>query len=232
MCDYETHVAIDLDCSAVRDDNELQQVFRSNIPFTKFRKLTILGDVPNLQRVHITTLDRVTFQNVSFSSFEIGYTDLTTITTDAFYDSMSELEEMSITDSFIKYFPFNMLVNCPNLKTLHVDHNELIHMSPIVSANLLYLDVSYNPSLTYEDNAFYEAPTLEYLHLNDIGLTHVAADTFYNQVNLKFLDLDHNNLGVLMKDALRFTNTPPHIEQVKLDGNQIHMVEPLAIAGQ
>lgn len=225
----ESELHINLDCSDVSDDEELRQVFEADFPFTRFRNFTIEGSGPE-ERVPITELDKSTFNDISFTNIYITYTNLSVIAADTFDNSLSILESVTVTDSFLTLFPFDMLIDCPRLTELRVSNNNITHMSNIHSDSLTYLQVSNNPHLRFQDETFYSAPNLEYLFLNSIGLPHVASYTFSEQMNLKYLDLSHNNLEVLYEASLAFNTTS--IMEIKLEGNQIHTVQEDAVSGE
>ncbi|XP_071524585.1 oplophorus-luciferin 2-monooxygenase non-catalytic subunit-like [Panulirus ornatus] len=224
----ESNLHIDLDCSNVADDYQLQKVFQADFPFHVFRYLIIVKKTTE-KRVPITLLDETTFSNISFSNIRISHTKLRDIAPNTFNNSLTRLETLLVTDSFLTTFPFDILIDCPLLTDLRVFKNNITHMSNIRSNSLTYLQVSQNPYLRFEDQAFYNAPSLEYLLLNDIGLPHVAANSFSKQLHMKYLDLSHNRIEVLYTDALALRYSP--IEQIKLDGNRIRTVQKGAISG-
>ncbi|XP_071524584.1 oplophorus-luciferin 2-monooxygenase non-catalytic subunit-like [Panulirus ornatus] len=224
----ERNAHIDLDCSGVTDDDELQNSLQAYFPFHRFRNFTIKGNGPD-ELVPVTKLDKSMLGVLSFMMVEIVYTNITDIAADTFENSLSRLESLTITDNFISLFPFDMLIDCPHLSKLFLENNNIIHMSNIYSDSLNSLQVSYNPGLLFETQVFYGAPNLEYLYLDNIELAHVAADTFIMQTNLKYLDLSHNNIEVLYEDSLAFNNTG--VKEIKLEGNSIHTVEQDAISG-
>nr|XP_045581282.1 oplophorus-luciferin 2-monooxygenase non-catalytic subunit-like [Procambarus clarkii] len=222
----ETDIHIDMDCSAVQSDTQLYEAFR-NDPFETYRRLTIVKNTTEA-RVPITRLTVDTFANVTFSYIRISHTTLNDITSDAFLNSYARLETVIVTDGYLTTFPFDMLADCPKLTDLRVFRNKITHMADIHSDSLTYLQASYNPNMKFGDAAFEDAPALEYLILNDIGLDHVAEDTFINQKALKYLDLGHNLIHTLYSGAFTFYET---LDQLKLESNRIGSVQDNAISG-
>nr|XP_053629481.1 oplophorus-luciferin 2-monooxygenase non-catalytic subunit-like [Cherax quadricarinatus] len=223
----EQDIHIDMDCSEIQDNDQLQRIFHSSIPFDTYRDFIIMKNTTE-ERVQISYLTKETFANVSFSSIFISHTTLDYISSDAFENSYSRLETVIITDSFLTTFPFDMLSSCPVLTDIRLFRNSINHMADIHSDSLKYLHMSYNPNLQYSDEAFIDAPALEYLILNDIDLKHVARNAFTDLPPLKYLDLSHNLLQTLYERSLTFDKT---LDQLKLDSNQINIVQADSISG-
>lgn len=216
-----------LDCSAVTSDTQLQSVFKAYFPFEIYGSLSIIAK-PSASRIPINFLSEDIFQNVTFANITISHTALTFIHPNVFDKSASRLENLFITDSFISVFPFDVVDKAPILKDIRVFRNEIIHLPEMTSANLTYLHIGYNPGLQFGDHAFEALPNLEYLVANDIALTHVAANAFYENKKLKYLDLSHNLIETLYTNSLKFQSP---IEEIKLNSNNIHTVEMDAISG-
>ncbi|KAG7162026.1 oplophorus-luciferin 2-monooxygenase non-catalytic subunit-like [Homarus americanus] len=218
---------IDMDCSNVQSSQQLRDAFHATIPFPTFRNL-IIEKKTNETPIPITNIDKDTFNNIQFSYIRISHTTLQDIAPDTFEYSHDILETLIVTDSNLDSFPFDILIDCPKLTDLRVFRNKIFHMSDIRSTSLLYLQVSHNPGITYGDEAFFQAPNLQYLLLNDIKLAHVAPDTFSKQSKLKYLDLSHNGITTLYAGSLAFYGT---VDQIKLNNNRIQKVQVNAFSG-
>ncbi|XP_063861441.1 oplophorus-luciferin 2-monooxygenase non-catalytic subunit-like [Scylla paramamosain] len=218
---------LSLDCSKVTNEAQLQTVFKAYFPFENFTLLTIVAK-PSEPRIDIKSLSADIFQNVTFANIRISHTNLGFIHPTVFDKCAPHLETLAVTDSFITIFPFEVVDIAPLLTDLRVFRNNIIHVPEMTSDSLNYLHIAYNPGIQFGDHAFEALPNLEYLVANDIDLTHVAANAFYKNKNLKYLDLSHNSIETLYKDSLKFQSP---IEEIKLNSNDIHTVEVGAISG-
>uniref|UniRef100_A0A0P4W1T0 LRRCT domain-containing protein n=1 Tax=Scylla olivacea TaxID=85551 RepID=A0A0P4W1T0_SCYOL len=216
-----------LDCSAVTNDTQLESVFKEDFPFENFTLLTIVAK-PGNPRIPIISLHSDVFQNVTFANIRISHTTLSFINPSVFDKCAPHLKTLAVTDSFLTLFPFEVVDIAPLLTDLRVFRNNIIHVPEMTSDSLTYLHIAYNPGIQFGDHAFEALPNLEYLVANDIDLKHVAANAFYENKNLKYLDLSHNSIEKLYKDSLRFRSP---IEEIKLNSNNIHTVEVDAISG-
>lgn len=218
---------LNLDCSNVIDDTQLQTVFKANFPFYNFTQLTIAANSGD-PRINIVNLIENTFQNISFSSIRISHTALTSIYPTVFDKSAPRLESLVVTDNFLTIFPFDVVDYAPFLTYLTVYRNNIIHMPEISSTSLTYLEIAYNPGLQYTDYALYNLPNLEYFLASEIELSHVGEDAFLYNTKLKHVDLSYNKLETLYAGSLNFASP---IEELILSNNTIRTVEAGAIDG-
>lgn len=219
-----------MDCSFVTSDTELENAFKTDFPFHEFSRLTIVAKTTE-PYIPITKLSRELLNNVTFSSFRISHTTLKTIAPDTFTDSLEKLESIIITDSKLDSFPFDILIDTPKLTDLRLFRNNIQHMSNINSNSLEYLHLSYNSGLQYGDQAFWGAPNLKWLILNDLDLVYVAGDAFIYLQQLEYLDLSFNKLQKLYNNSLHF-HPSTNLKQLKLEGNQISHVETDSFQGE
>lgn len=217
-----------MDCSEVQNDEQLSAAFRANFPFTDLNQFTMIKSLSE-DKIGVTKLSADTFGNVTFTSFAISHTTLTSVDDLAFSKSFAIMEFLVISYSELTSFPFDILKNCPKLKDLRVFNNQIKHMSNIHSESLEYLQVSHNPDLHFNDDTFQTAPNLKYLLLNKVDLQYIAPDTFAAQEKLEYLDLSMNKITSLVPDSLRFTS--PVIGEIKLQNNHIETVEKGFISG-
>ncbi|XP_050731150.1 oplophorus-luciferin 2-monooxygenase non-catalytic subunit-like [Eriocheir sinensis] len=220
-------VDLQLDCSKVADNTQLEQVFQADFPFKNFSLLTIIAN-PEDPRIGIVTLDENTFQDITFANIHISHTNLEFIYPTAFDKSAPMLETLIVTDSFLQLFPFDLVDYAPFLTDLRVFRNNLIHMPEMSSDTLTYLEVAYNPGLQYGDHALRNLPNLEYFVANDIELAHVGENAFYANTKLVYVDLSYNKLETLYAGSLKFQSP---IQTIRLNNNNIHTVEVGAIEG-
>ncbi|KAK7067279.1 hypothetical protein SK128_002643 [Halocaridina rubra] len=214
---------LDLDCSEVKSDQELQNVFMADFPFTQIRNFTILKP-PSEGRVPISILNEGIFGSLRFQHIIISHTNLTFIQGDPFVNSSNVLETLAITDNHIVVFPFSEISKYTNLTDLRLFDNKLERLSNLESESLQYLQVSNNPTLLYGDEVFYDVPNLRYLGMAGINITNVAKNTFRFLHQLEILDLSRNNIQTLRNGSLWFESKDLNI--IALDFNDINDMEP------
>ncbi|KAK4291451.1 hypothetical protein Pmani_035725 [Petrolisthes manimaculis] len=220
---------LNMDCSAVTSDAELENAFQQEFPFHDFDSFTLLAKTSE-PRIPITKLTKELFNSVTFTNFTISHTNLKTIAPDTFTLSLQRIHTIVITDSFLDTFPFDILVDTPHLKDLRLFRNQITHMSNLNSNSLEYLHVSYNRGLGYGDQVFWGVPNLKWLVLNDLDQVYVAADSFIYLQQLEYLDLSFNKLHTLYNKSLHF-HPSATVQQIKLEGNEIDNVEVDAFKG-
>ncbi|XP_050731152.1 oplophorus-luciferin 2-monooxygenase non-catalytic subunit-like [Eriocheir sinensis] len=223
----QVDLELNLDCSRVADDTQLEQVFQADFPFNNFSMLTIIAN-PEDPRINIVTLGADTFQDVTFANIHISHTNLEFIYPTAFDKSAPRLETLIVTDSFLQLFPFDLVDYAPLLTDLRVFRNNLIHMPEMSSDTLTFLEVAYNPGLQYGDHALKSLANLEYFVANDIELDHVGENAFFENTKLVYVDLSYNKLETLYAGSLKFQSP---IQTIRLNNNNIHTVEVGAIEG-
>lgn len=217
---------INIDCSAISDEEELRKVFQADFPFIDLDELVIKGDK---YRIGIFNFDENIFGSKSFKKITVFNTYLETIDSLTFANSFPVVKAMNFGNNRLHFFPFEILKDSVHLDTLILSNNLFEHMSDLNSNSLLKLDVSNNPGLRYEDQAFQTAPNLQVIDLSNTSLGHVTPLTFSYQTQLNDLDLSSNSIDYLYKDALKFLSTIN--VRINLDNNRIATVEPQAIYG-
>lgn len=222
-----TTADINMDCSNVLTETELSRIFGADFIFPDLNELVIQGTATD--PVPIKTLEADTFGIVSFKHVTISNTELNHVDLLAFANSFPTIETMDFSNNQLDFFPFEILVDCKKLTTLHVENNVLVHVSLLHSESLLFFDASGNRELKYEDEVFQNAPMLQDINLSNTNLGHIAPLTFAYQQNLKTLNLEGNSIDYLYLDALKFLSNSP--VTINLDRNKIGTVEAGAITG-
>ncbi|XP_038211120.1 protein artichoke-like [Zerene cesonia] len=176
---------------------------------------------------------------------DLSYNSIRNISTGAF-QYMTNLKELYLDHNEIAVLGDDIFVNLKSLNRLHLQFNNIstLSMSLINLASLEYLDLSnnnilkvngfelnrlqnlininmsYNRLESIESNCFSQA-----LNLNSVDLSNnkIRSDLeyvmFLNNVNLRYLDLENNNITKMQDDVFKHTI----LSYVNLKGNNINI---------
>ena len=226
----EGRLHVNLDCSEVTSNYVLESVFQEgNFLYTKFSKLTIN---PPVRHPALTALNPTVFGDVSFEHILINHTYIRTINEEAFAPSHDTLLHLILSNNMINAFPFETLSVFAHLRFLNLANNKLLYLPNIESNSLYQVDLSGNTGgLTFTSDTFKNAPSLEEIDLNNMGLTSFPPNVFSNLNSLRIIDLSKNNLkGVFGEDVIRVPLDS--VEDLRLNGNAITDIHPTAITGK
>ncbi|XP_050688320.1 oplophorus-luciferin 2-monooxygenase non-catalytic subunit-like [Eriocheir sinensis] len=189
-----------MDCSGVKDEPELAQVFAIDLPSTNFYELLISHDPVNpdyqLQSLKATTLGEATFERVAISG-----TQIVTIAGYALDKSKSTLKVLSLDGNRINSFPFEALPRYTKLTRLLLANNNLEILPQIISETLESLDVQGN-TMVVESKAFERSPSLLSIDLSRTGQQSLQPGLFTPLANLQELDLSDNEITELEEAAI------------------------------
>ncbi|CAG0891423.1 unnamed protein product [Darwinula stevensoni] len=176
----------------------------------------------------VTELPKGVFGNVTFQKISISSTDLATVDPSALLSSKDRLEEVSIFSSALKDFPFHILPQLTQLKTLDLSSNMLNAVPAFDSPSLEMLDISDNGIETLKPG--WSIPNLVTLSIRYNPITALPAGLVEGMKNLADFDASDCQLGpILKKGSLTFRSEV--LSKVFLGGNEIVNLEPGAITG-
>ena len=92
----------------------------------------------------VDDLPKGVFGNVSFDNIYIQYTSLVAVDPSALLSSMDRLDQLTISQSSLTDFPFNVLAQMSRLKTLDLAQNVLVSVPAFESLVLENLRLSNN----------------------------------------------------------------------------------------
>lgn len=159
--------SLDMDCSEVIDETQLEEVFMANFPNSSFRMLTIY------QNKNLKVLRDGAFGNISFEEIRISDGVLTEVQEEALSGSASRALTLVFNMNNITTFPFTTLINFPRLLSLDLRANNLQGFPLIISGSLQVLYLSLNPLGDLPVDAFGGTPSLTDLHLPNTELEQI-----------------------------------------------------------
>ncbi|CAG9563755.1 unnamed protein product [Danaus chrysippus] len=169
---------------------------------------------------------------------------------------LSMLEELVIVNNMVEKLSLKELVFMSSLTTLNMSRNlistiESVDFQIEASSGLRTIDLSYNQLETVPDNCFLKFPRLLYLDLSHNSIKKIELLTFegmrnietlllsYNEIksvglnfvrfiNLKMLELDHNELTSLSEGSLK---NLLNLEHLNLSSNQLNTIQEDSFRG-
>lgn len=213
---------LDIDCSAVLDEDELAAVFQANFPSTSFRRLVINSN-PNLKLLRNGDLGEASFQEIWITQ---GV--LEAIEEGALSGSSSTLLHLVFNYNNISTFPFADLESFTELISLDLRSNNIEGFPTLSSATLKTLYLSKNPLGILPDDAFFGTPALEDIHLSSTKISVVNSGTFAELEHLTVLGLGNNLITYLEEEAIQCS---PSVGLIDLGYNALRSVQANAFPG-
>lgn len=217
VCSFDG-ASLDLDCSSVKDLDDLARVFQAEFPFPSFTSLAI-ADNPRL----VGELPGGIFGPVTFQNITLVRTNLSAISDTALASSASRLQLLDLGSNALASFPFATLGSYFLLQHLDLKRNKLGRISDLESSSLEYLKLDSNPLLELTAETFANARYLRALYLNDASLKEVPVGLFDGLSHLQELYLMGNQIQTLSSGAFNLNSKSLII--VALAGNAISQVE-------
>lgn len=138
VCTVDVQHNMDIDCSQVESEDQLAQVFSSNIPFPKFNKLVIEGNP------HLTVLRNGDLGPASFQIIEMTSGVLEEVQDGALSMSYSTATRIDLQVNRLSKFPFHEIPSFTALTTLWLNLNSLSEFPLITSDSLTDIGLSVN----------------------------------------------------------------------------------------
>lgn len=220
VCSFDG-ASLDLDCSSVKDLDDLARVFQADFPFPSFTSLAI-ADNPHL----VGELPGGIFGPVTFQNITLLRTNLSAVSDKAFASSASRLQLLDLGSNALTSFPFETLGDYFLLQHLDLKRNRLGRILELESSSLEYLKLDSNPLLELTATTFANARYLRALYLNDVSLKGVPVGLFDSLNHLQELYLMGNQIQTLSSGTFNLNSKSLII--VALAGNAISQVEPNA----
>ncbi|XP_071532319.1 oplophorus-luciferin 2-monooxygenase non-catalytic subunit-like [Panulirus ornatus] len=227
-CTADEYKNMRIDCSQVRNNNELARVFNVTFPFEHFLELKIDHD-PSDQNNDLSALNPGVFHALTFERVIIKGTRLTVVEENAFSKSHDTLKYMNLANNRLEKFPFETIVSYTRLDSLVLDDNNLKVLPVLESESLQVLSVSGNTGLIFEDIVFFSALSLTRINMARIGLRILSPDIFSKLNYSMIINLEQNNLHEL--DVFAFNPPTKSLLQVLLNQNKISKVRHDFITG-
>ncbi|XP_047496122.1 oplophorus-luciferin 2-monooxygenase non-catalytic subunit-like [Penaeus chinensis] len=224
-CEADENLNLNLNCSHVVDDYELQRVFTAMFPFDDYQSFTIIQDRADMN--DIRNLESGIFGDITFEHVNIMGTKIQTINENVFLKSHERLKHLELSGNLISKFPFETLPSFLKLETFSIDDNMINLLPNLESDSLKFFSINDNVNLEFEIDLFTRLPELQSISMKNISLLSLSPGMFSSQKNLTTLRLDDNLLMELKENAVVPLN--PRLEELSFAGNRITEVTHDAI---
>ncbi|CAL4163146.1 unnamed protein product [Meganyctiphanes norvegica] len=197
VCTYDiVSSAMDLNCSAVENEEELKQIFKADFPVKKFKQFLIHYNF------NIKVLEAGIFNGISFEMIDIYTTDLEVVELHALNSCYETATEINLYGNKITSFPFD----------------EVSQFS-----KLGHFDISCNYLSVIPADAFHGLTALEYIDIstNDADIV----GTFQDLPNLRDIWLGDLNITTTIPAQFIKTGSS-QLSNIRLNYNDIVSVEP------
>lgn len=213
-CTFDDQLGVmDMNCSAVLDEEQLRQVFLASVPDKQFRALIITNNP------HIRFLENGVFSDFTFQRIDIMDGVLEVIEEAALTGSASTVFEMNFHRNNIKDFPFLSLREFSALENLNLHYNKIKEIPLFESWSLKEFYIFGNPLAHFPADSLAGLPNLKTFGASECDIPEIYPGVFDHQVSLRNVYLQENRLTTIPSGAFRTTgNTIFHIV---LDDNLI-----------
>ena len=152
---------VDLDCSMVKDSDQLGNIFQANFPVKQFSQLVISNNQ------HIKELPEGVFNDVAFETISIQRTSLSHVDEGTFKGSKDVLKSLKIVQSKLTDdgFPFSSLKSYKALEVFHLSFAKLTKFPKISSDSLARVNFLSNKIHEVATDSFDDLP-----HLIEVGI--------------------------------------------------------------
>lgn len=229
-CTAQQDLTLIMDCSAVRNDEELVSAFdHDQFPLTYFQEFKIIQD-PDNPSYKLNTIAQGTLGETTYQIVNIHGTKVQRVEDGAFDMSHTTLQLLDLSSNKLQIFPFESLGAYDQLGTFRIDNNNLYSLPPIESSSLTVFGASDNRGLQLLPLVFIGASALQEVHLAGCNITDLANNTFSSQTNLTIVDLERNEFQTLGEGTI----SPPgkSIQSLSFKNNLINYVRHNAINGE
>ncbi|XP_068250572.1 oplophorus-luciferin 2-monooxygenase non-catalytic subunit-like [Palaemon carinicauda] len=205
----------DLNCSPVRSEEELRNVFNRTFEDHHLHFFTVQNNGA------LRHLEAGTFGDVTFKSFFFTKGTLEAIEPNVFLGSRGFLQYLTLTHQNLRTFPFEEIRQYGVLRTLSVEGNRFSAFPTLQSSTLENLDLSSNPISDIPVDGLKSLPNLYDFTCGDCGLTEIHPGTFTGFRRLSGLILRSNNLTHLPENMVQ---SDYYMVGVHVENNQISNV--------
>ncbi|XP_027239483.2 oplophorus-luciferin 2-monooxygenase non-catalytic subunit-like [Penaeus vannamei] len=221
VCTVDVQHNMDIDCSQVESEDQLAQVFSSNIPFPKFNKLVIEGNP------HLTVLRNGDLGPASFQIIEMTSGVLEEVQDGALSVSYSTATRIDLQVNRLSKFPFHEIPSFTALTTLWLNLNSLSEFPLITSDSLTDIGLSVNFFGDIPLNGFQGVKNVNTIGVANNDITTIVPGIFSDLPHLRYLFLFSNRLSEIPAGAIEFNGNG----FLFLDQNNISKIAVGAITG-
>ncbi|XP_042862946.1 oplophorus-luciferin 2-monooxygenase non-catalytic subunit-like [Penaeus japonicus] len=189
--------AMDMNCSLVQDEQQLRQVFQSNVPNKQFRALIITNNP------HIRVLENGVFSDFTFQRIDIMDGVLDLIEEAALTGSASTVFEMNFHRNNITDFPFLSLREFSVLENLNLHYNKIKEIPVFMSGSLKEFYIFGNPLAHLPVDSLSGLPNLKTFGVSEADIPEIYPGLFDNQLSLRNVYMQENRLTSIPSGAFR-----------------------------
>lgn len=193
-CTGDENGTMDMDCSHVVSEDELERVFSSFFPYTMFRNFTVVDNT------YLKTLRNQALGIASFTGVYIMNSVLEVVEPDALSSSFATARVVNMQNNSISSFPFETLPSFTSLLELGLSDNSLTFPA-LESETLLVLDLSNNQIQNVAATAFLDVPEISEIYLGGNQISHIPTGkmgSYFHHYQHYYVVEDSNGFSSLL----------------------------------
>ncbi|XP_063595505.1 oplophorus-luciferin 2-monooxygenase non-catalytic subunit-like [Penaeus indicus] len=199
VCTVDLQHNMDIDCSQVESEDQLAQVFSSNIPFPTFHKLFIE------RNQHLRVLRNGDLGPASFQIIEILHGVLEEVQDGALSQSYSTATRIDLQVNRLSKFPFHEIPSFTSLTTLWLNLNSFSEFPIVTSDSLTDIELNTNFIREIPLTGFQGLKNVNTISVGLNDITTITTGTFTDLPHLTTLSLFSNGLSEIPTGAIEFS---------------------------
>ena len=174
VCTAAADFTMDMDCSAVKNSNELALIFSKTFPSQNFDNLFIIGNKA-IKTIRVNDLGHANFKKITITE---GI--LESLVHGALINSYDTLVTIDLSNNHVTDFPFDEISSFKNIEELYLNSNALGTFPHLYSSSLRIIEMSDNPLFMISSTDLQDLTNLEKIILQSTELSSVepGTDTF------------------------------------------------------
>lgn len=195
ICSIGENYAMNMDCSNITSEQQLEEIFHTDFPFDNFNKLEITNNS------YLEVLRAGVLGNATFTEINIKNCALHTIQDGVFAGSHATLEALRLNGNNISTTAENISL-FTNLEYLSIQSSLLKEFPSLISPSLRILILDGNHFDSIPDNAIKLLPSLKVVSLGDCSVSEIMSGAFTQNEKLEVVQLASNNLSSLHPNTI------------------------------
>nr|XP_027212559.1 oplophorus-luciferin 2-monooxygenase non-catalytic subunit-like [Penaeus vannamei] len=204
-CTGDENGTMDMDCSHVVSEDELERVFSSFFPYTMFRNFTVVDNT------YLKTLRNQALGIASFTGVYIMNSVLEVVEPDALSSSFATARVVNMQNNSISSFPFETLPSFTSLLELGLSDNSLTFPA-LESETLLVLDLSNNQIRNVAATAFSDVPEISEIYLGGNQISHIPTADLQQSGDGQFAEEPDRRCLLLIVYRLVASTSEAHLD--------------------
>ncbi|XP_063591339.1 oplophorus-luciferin 2-monooxygenase non-catalytic subunit-like [Penaeus indicus] len=193
---------MDMDCSHVESEEQLERVFSATFPFSTFRNFTMYNNT------FLTELRNQSLGIASFTGVYITNSVLEAVESYALSNSFGTAQVINMQNNLLSSFPFATVSSFTSLLELDLSDNQLTFPA-IESESLLMLDLSNNLINNVSVATFSGVTQISEINMSGNQIPEIPTGTFAGHHNLYHVNLAGNKLTYVPEGAIQLTSSRP-----------------------